>query len=102
MKEGDVKKDCYNYMLALPMCHPIDTPNFPGRNRQKVKQRGVADLHCCYYGRYVAVENKFGDNGQSSFQKTYQSDIESSGGFYILAYTLDDLIAGLENVKNQL
>ena len=99
-KEGDLKKLCYDYLLALPMSHPTDTPNF-SIGRRPVKQKGVADLIECYYGLNIAIEFKIDKNGQSDEQKQYQKDIESSGGIYLLIYQFDDLVQELAKLKKK-
>jgi hypothetical protein len=99
-KETDLKKLCYDYLIALPMSHPIDTPNFPMK-RRPVKQRGIADLHHCFYGLYLAIETKIGKNGQDEWQEEYQRNIESSGGIYLLIYKFDNLVKQIASIKRK-
>ena len=51
-------------------------------------------------GRRLEVETKRRHGGrQSPGQKAFQAMIEASGGVYILAASVDDLLAGLEKAK---
>jgi hypothetical protein len=46
-------------------------------------------------GLYVGIEVKAPKGRQSEHQKEFQRQLEASGGRYILAYSLDDVIAAL-------
>ena len=53
-------------------------------------------------GRRLEVETKRRHGGrQSPGQKAFQAMIEASGGVYILASSVDDLLAGLEKVGGE-
>ena len=47
-------------------------------------------------GRMLAVEAKMPGNKPSPDQVAFLANIKASGGLAVLAYSLDDLIAGLE------
>lgn len=57
---------------------------------------GIADIIGCYKGRFLAIECKIKKNKQSDQQIAFQENLEAAGGIYILAYTLGDVIRGLE------
>lgn len=44
-------------------------------------------------GRFICVECKSGKNKQQESQLEFQRNIEQKNGLYILAYSIDDLIA---------
>jgi hypothetical protein len=60
---------------------------------------GVADIIACLAptGRLCAIECKSAKGTQSPAQKEYQREIESAGGLYIIARSVDDVrgIGGL-------
>jgi len=57
---------------------------------------GISDIIGSYKGRFLAVECKIKKRKQSPDQIKFQQRVIASGGIYILAYTLGDVIRGLE------
>lgn len=103
MSEGMVVKACIEW-LCLHGCDIIrnNTGAFKKSYRRndgstaeyhvRVGKKGSGDiLACSPYGRWIEVEAKFGKNGQQPEQVLRQQQIESRGGVYIVARSIDDL-----------
>jgi hypothetical protein len=56
---------------------------------------GLADIHICRDGRFIAVEIKIGRDRQSEPQMKYQRRVESAGGQYWIVTTPDDFTGRL-------
>ena len=56
---------------------------------------GSPDIVCVINGQYVGIEVKGDDGKQSEHQKSFQENLEKSGGKYILTYSLEDVINNL-------
>lgn len=54
--------------------------------------KGAPDIVCCIKGKFVGIEVKRTGGKQSVEQKLFQQALERSGGIYILAYSVDDVI----------
>ena len=52
-------------------------------------QRGTADVHSCVNGIHLSLEIKYGNDKQSDIQKQVQSEVEGSGGIYLLIRTFE-------------
>ena len=73
-----------------------------GGNRYvKFGINGMADVIGIYGERFLAIEAKVGKGKQSEDQIKFQQNVESNGGIYILAYSLDDVIEGLKSHHQQ-
>jgi len=55
-------------------------------------EEGIPDLIVCIKGLFLGIEAKDPKGKQSLSQKVHQQNIENSGGIYILAKSLDDVI----------
>lgn len=62
---------------------------------------GAPDIVACYDGRFIGIEAKTVTGRQSDWQKKYQSDIEASGGIYILARSVDDVKGLIDELKSK-
>ena len=62
----------------------------------KFGTKGAPDIVCVIRGQYVGLEIKRREGVQSQVQFNFQVNLEAAGGRYILAYSLDDVIGGLE------
>jgi hypothetical protein len=51
---------------------------------------------CVIKGQYVGLEIKAKDGEQSQAQFNFQVQLEAAGGTYLLCYSLEDVIQGLE------
>jgi penicillin-binding protein-related factor A (putative recombinase) len=58
-------------------------------------KNGVADLLVCYRGHFIAVETKSARGTQSEDQKQFHAYVERSGGRYVLARSLEDMVGAL-------
>ena len=56
---------------------------------------GSPDIVCVINGQYVGIEVKAAKGRQSDNQKEFQRQLETAGGKYILAYSIDDVERGL-------
>jgi hypothetical protein len=52
---------------------------------------GSPDIICVINGRFIGIEVKAHGGKQSEHQKEFQRRLETAGGLYILAYSVDDL-----------
>jgi hypothetical protein len=55
-------------------------------------QRGSADISAIIKGIPVKIEIKFGDDRQSDYQRTYQAEVERSGGIYLIVGTFQEFL----------
>lgn len=97
--EGDVAKKIDDYLALLGMINDRTNSGHwetvEGHHIQGAK-KGTQDKTCCTpHGRYLAIETKAPKKGQSPAQKERQALVESKGGTYILARSVDDLRHGL-------
>lgn len=59
---------------------------------------GIPDRIAIYKGRIVCIEFKTEKGVQSTFQKLFQANVENSGGIYIVARCLEDVIESFEKL----
>jgi hypothetical protein len=64
---------------------------------RKQKEKGTADLLCCIFGRFYAIEVKFKRDTQKAAQKQYQEEVEGAGGVYWIVKTYAEF---LDHYKN--
>lgn len=66
-----------------------------GNSRRFVRfgTRGAADITGIKEGRRIEIEVKAPGRKQTKDQKEYQKKIEANGGLYVLAYSVDDVMA---------
>lgn len=62
-------------------------------------REGDPDIIACVNGRLLAIEGKAPGGRQRGAQISCQKEIEACGGVYILAYSLDDVIAAVKPLK---
>lgn len=62
--------------------------------------KGSPDKIFIYKGVTVYCEIKKPNGKQSEYQKQFQVDVERSGGKYLLAFKVEDVIACIEEIKN--
>ena len=60
---------------------------------------GLPDIRCCVGGKFVAIEVKTGKNLPTPLQRKSIYDIEKSGGYAIVAYSLTEVINFINSIK---
>ena len=65
------------------------------KRAMRVGAVGSPDLVCVLGGRYIGIECKKKGGKMSDSQHIFKEKLEKSGGKYILAFSLDDVIAGM-------
>ena len=103
--EHAVQDACLSALKALGYCvwrQNVGVVKIEGRY-VKFGTTGAADITGMMLdGRRLEVETKRRKGGvQSPDQKAFQAMIEASGGVYILAASVDDLLAGLEKAGGE-
>lgn len=61
-----------------------------------MSEPGVADLICCWKGRYLAIEVKTEKGAITDKQKNFLERISRAGGISIVARSVDDVIRVIE------
>jgi hypothetical protein len=64
-------------------------------NYFRTGKKGLPDICGVMNGKFYGIEVKFGKNKLSTFQKQAQEEIEKAGGIYVVAYSIDNVIEGL-------
>ena len=59
---------------------------------------GSPDIIACVKGKFLAIEGKTYRGKQSGWQKTRQKEIEDSGGKYIIARTVADVVGAVQDL----
>lgn len=75
----------------------INSPN--GTRFIRFGHPGSADIIGIYKGRFVGIEAKASKGKQSTSQQEFELNIRKFGGYYILAYTIEDALNGLKEIK---
>jgi hypothetical protein len=97
MKEADLLKLILDWLALHRIFHwRCNTGAFAGEYKGKRRfirfgVQGVPDIIGCFRGRMFGIECKAQGNDQSQKQRIFQSDLESAGGLYVLAYALEDV-----------
>jgi hypothetical protein len=78
-------------MGVLCFRNNVGVARYPGSLVRYGLGTGSADLICCYKGRFLAIECKSMSGRQSHEQVCWQRAVESAGGLYILARSLQDV-----------
>jgi len=58
----------------------------------KTGRPGAPDITVCYKGKFVGLEIKNEKGKQSAYQEQAQKQIESTGGYYFIIRSLDELV----------
>ena len=83
MKESQLQKKILRYLSQLEGCECFKIIS--------ANKAGVADIVCCYRGKFVAIEVKVGSNKPTALQERFLERIKEAGGVAIVAYDLDDV-----------
>jgi len=92
-KESDITRDIRKVLKQLG----VVAVKFWGG---PMTERGVSDLLCCFQGRFVAIEVKRSGGRLSPEQERFLERVRAAGGLGIVAYSVDDVIDGL-NVRSR-
>lgn len=69
------------------------------------REKGIADIVCCFRGRFYAFEVKAGKDRQSDYQKVFQFLTEKANGQYFIIRSTDDFIEiwnGIRSANTQI
>jgi hypothetical protein len=98
MKESEIQKQILDY-LALKRIFHYRNNSGAFVDSQKHFYRfgavGSPDIVCVVNGQYVGIEVKAPKGRQSDHQKEFQKQLETAGGRYILAYSLEDVLRSI-------
>jgi hypothetical protein len=101
MKESHVQRQILDYLALKRIFH---YRNNSGGFKDKAGHfyrfgaLGSPDIICVIDGQFVGIEVKAPKGRQSDHQKEFQHNLEAAAGVYVLAYSLDDVIAALAKV----
>jgi len=96
MKEHEVQRDILAYLRARGILH--GRHNVGRRGGVQFGEAGWPDIIACYKGRFVGIECK-GDGGEMRTEQLFfRQRLQASGGLYIEARCLDDVIGALDGV----
>lgn len=62
---------------------------------------GDPDIIACFKGHFIAIEAKTYEGSQSDWQKIREREIKASGGIYILARSVQDVEAVLNEIESK-
>ena len=100
MLEKDIQKQCIDY-LELKGCVVVKINNVgikkPDGSYIPPRQKGISDLICCTKsGNFLAVEVKCGKNKLTLPQTTFLHQINRTGAYGLVVWSLDELIKDCE------
>lgn len=99
-REGDIQKTILDYLTLKGVFHYRNNSGAFVDSQKHFYRFGAVgspDIICVIDGIFVGIEVKAPHGKQSEHQKEFQKNLEAAGGIYILAYSLDDVIAKLPN-----
>jgi hypothetical protein len=98
MNESDVQRQILDYLVLKRIFHYRNNSGAFDNGHggfYRFGAPGSPDIICVIGGQYVGIEVKAKKGRQSEHQKDFQKRLETAGGKYVLAYSLDDVITGL-------
>ena len=104
MKERDLQRAVLDYFALQKDCFAIrvNTQGVPLHGRDGFRpspMKGIADILVCIKGRFLAIELK-SDKGKVSLEEqTFLDSVHKSGGFAIVASSLDAVMDIVEQIK---
>jgi len=94
ISENDVLYSICKYLLMRRYffwrCNNLAVP---GRSLPLFAIKGVPDIILCSEGRFYGIECKAPTGVMSEHQKEFQQRLTQSGGVYILAKSVDEVMA---------
>lgn len=103
MKESDVQKAILDYLGYKQIFHYRNNSGAFKTNSggfYRFGTPGSPDIIAVIHGRFIGIECKAPKGKQSENQKMFQQTLEEAGGFYILAYSIDDVEEGLKEIHS--
>lgn len=98
LTEKEIQKQILDYLKTKNIFHYRQNSGGFMRNGKYYRFcsiTGVSDIVCIVNGRYIGIEVKKEGGEQSENQKIFQQKLEDSGGKYVLAKSLDDVIKNI-------
>jgi len=97
MKHSDLVNQILLYLSPLGVAWSNATGAVKTEDRfLRYGLKGSSDILACIGGRFVGVEVKVGRDRQSDAQCRFEAAITRAGGVYILARSVDDVVARLK------
>ena len=100
--ERDILADILIAVTAMPDAFLIRTNTGQARTASGKQVRfgrpGQPDIVGCVRGRYVVIEAKTQRGTQSAHQRNWQANVERAKGLYILARSVEDVMAALATI----
>jgi len=102
-KESDIQQTILDYFSYAKVFHYRQNSGGGYKSGDRFIPRfasvsGLPDIVCIIRGKYIGIEVKTAKGKQSESQTDFQKELESAGGTYILARSLDEVIEKLESV----
>ena len=104
VKERDLQRAVLDYFALQKDCFAIrvNTQGAPLHGRDGFRpspMKGIADILVCIKGRFLAIELK-SDKGKGSLeQQAFLDSVNKTGGFAIVASSLDAVMDIVEQIK---
>jgi hypothetical protein len=102
VKESEIQKQILDYLALRHIFHYRNNSGAFKREDghfYRFGATGSPDIVCVINGQYVGIEVKAPKGKQSEHQKAFQEELERAGGIYILAHSLDEVIAGVISLR---
>lgn len=102
MKESDTQRQILDYLKLKGIFHyRNNSGGFKDANNHfyRFGALGSPDIIAVIDGIYVGIEVKAPNGKQSDHQKEFELKLQSAGGEYILAYSLDDVLQAIPLTK---
>ena len=95
VKEKDVQRTILDWLTVKKIFHyRNNSGGFKDSNNHfyRFGALGSPDIIAVLNGQYIGIEVKGTGGKQSDNQKNFQRELEKSGGTYILAFNLNDVL----------
>lgn len=109
MREADLMRQIQDWLRLNNHCFirvnvgaRVEFRPHGGKRFMRFGRQGCADILACIDGRFVAIECKTERGRQSEHQQRFQQEVEYCRGIYVLARSLDDVIAAVPTRQKRL
>ena len=104
MKESELQTAVLDYFSYQRDCFAIrvNTMGIPLHGREGFRpspMKGIADILVCIKGKFVAIELKSDKGTLSTEQETFLEGITKTGGFALVATSLDPIEKIVEHIR---